>query len=74
DEKSNSLLSIKEELKTMEVQVFQLIASAEEKKNEANHLKDEMESVTTENNNMKEALTKARLDNEELQEVVVLKE
>lgn len=35
---------------------------------------DEMESVNTENKNMKEALTKARLDNEELQEVVVLKE
>ncbi|RXN09000.1 synaptonemal complex 1-like protein [Labeo rohita] len=74
DEKSNSLLSVKEELKTMEVQVFQLIASVEEKKNEASDLKDEMESVTTENNNMKEALSKARLDNEELQEVVALKE
>lgn len=33
-----------------------------------------MESVTTENKNMKEALTKARNDNEELQEEVVLKE
>lgn len=35
---------------------------------------DEMESVSTENKNMKEVLTRARLDNEELQEVVVLKE
>ncbi len=33
-----------------------------------------MESVSIENKNMKEALTKARLDNEELQGVVVLKE
>lgn len=33
-----------------------------------------MENITTENKNMKEALTKARNDNEELQEEVVLKE
>jgi len=35
---------------------------------------DAAESVTTENKNMMEALTKARHDNEELQEAVVLKE
>ncbi len=33
-----------------------------------------MESVSTENKNMKEVLTRATLDNEELQDVVVLKE
>lgn len=35
---------------------------------------DEIECVITENKNMKEALTKATLDNEELQKEVVLKE
>ncbi|KTG37780.1 hypothetical protein cypCar_00022380 [Cyprinus carpio] len=74
DEKTNSLWSIKEELKTREGQMLQLIASLEEKKSEANHFKDEIECVITENKNMKEALTKATLDNEELQKEVVLKE